>query len=287
MPLDVLSRALWSARWWICLATALLLALGTAVILSVPRAYVAEAIVAPAETTGMATSSMISTTGFAAAAGGLLDNRPTGNFAVYLAALRSPEAAALLVRDTPLLQMLTARRENGPGGLLRRVLGLDPAADADDARNWLESQLSLTQSLTSVTWTLELAHPDREAALDALRRLHAFAESKVRDDLAQMAARRMAALQAQLARETDIYLRTPLFDLLAQHQRAALMVAADEQVAARLVSLPMVELRPSLPNRPLLLALLLVAAPLAVLAGTACLLLLRPPAALRLGWRDA
>ena len=37
---------------------------------------------------------------------------------------------------------------------------------------------------------------------------------------------------------------------------AALVVAADENVAARVVSAPMVEMRASVPNRPLLLALL-------------------------------
>ncbi len=75
--------------------------------------------------------------------------------------------------------------------------------------------------------------------------------------------------------ERDIYLRTPIFELLAQHQRAAMVLAADEAVAARLVSGPGVELKPSLPNRPLLLALLLVAAPLACLFGGACVVLLR------------
>lgn len=46
-------------------------------------------------------------------------------------------------------------------------------------------------------------------------------------------------------------------------------------MAARLVSAPSVPLAPTLPNRPLLIALLLVSVPLAVLLGAACLVLLR------------
>ena len=52
------------------------------------------------------------------------------------------------------------------------------------------------------------------------------------------------------------------------------MVAADEAVAARLVSAPTVELRPSVPNRPLLLVLLAVLAPAAALVLGACAVLL-------------
>ena len=83
------------------------------------------------------------------------------------------------------------------------------------------------------------------------------------------------ALERRLSRESDIFLRNSLYELLAQQQRAGLVVAADEAVAARLVSAPMVEARPSLPNRSLLLALLALAVPLAVLTLGASLLLLR------------
>ena len=44
-----------------------------------------------------------------------------------------------------------------------------------------------------------------------------------------------------------------------------------------MVSLPMVEIHPSLPNRPLLLLLLALAAPLAALFGAVCHALLRRP----------
>ena len=48
--------------------------------------------VAAAETTNMATSSMLTATPLVQQ--GLLDSRPGGNFGVYLGALRSMEAAA-------------------------------------------------------------------------------------------------------------------------------------------------------------------------------------------------
>ena len=180
----------------------------------------------------------------------------------------------MLARDTGLLAFLGARRAAGPLGALRRALGLRIAADGDDALNWLERRLAVTQGVATVTFTLSLAHPDRAAALDMLERLHAHAEAKVRADIGSMAARRIAAIGARLGAEHDLYVRTQLYDLLGQQQRAALVVAADEAVAARLVSAPTVELRPSVPNRPLLLALLAVAAPGAALVLGACAALL-------------
>lgn len=272
MPLGDLLRALWAVRWRVAALALLAFAAGAALVVNAPRRYVAEAVVAPAETTGIATSALLSPMPSVPA---LLDPRPGGNFAVYLGALRSAEAAAMLAAETPLLAQIAAQRSSGLGGVLRRALGLRTEADLDDARLWLQRNLSATQAVATVTWTLALAHPDRDAALDALRRLHAFAEAKVRADLADLAARRLAALEARLAQERDLYLRQSLFDLLAQQQRVSLVVAADEAVAARLVSAPAVELRPSLPNRPLLLAVLLIAAPLASLAAAAALVLLR------------
>jgi hypothetical protein len=268
MPVPLLLRGLWGWRRGLAVAALLLWAVGAATVLAIPRAHVAQAVVAPAETTSFAVSSLLSPSPFAP--GGLLDTRPTGNFAIYLGAMRSPEAAAMLARETALPAWIEARRRGGFAALL----GTQPA-DADDVLAWLERNLSVTQSLASVTWTLELAHGDAALALDMLRRLHGFAESKVRADLAEQAARRVAALERRLTRESDIFLRNSLYELLAQQQRAGLVVAADEAVAARLVSAPMVEARPSLPNRPLLLGLLALAVPLAVLMAGASLLLLR------------
>ncbi|ONG44625.1 hypothetical protein BKE38_27855 [Pseudoroseomonas deserti] len=277
MPLDQLLRGVWRLRQLVALAALLLLAAGTTLILAWPRAYVAQAVVAPAETTGMAASSLISANTLAP--GSLLDTRPGGNFAVYLAALRSPEATAMLLRDTSLLDALAAARAESPAAPLRAWLGMERPLDGDDAQRWLERNLSVTQSLASVTWTLEIAHPSRDTALEILDRLHRFAEARVREDLALLTRRRIIALEGRLATERDLYLRTPLFELLAQHQRAALVVAAESTLASRLVSGPSVELRPSVPNRPLLLLLLGLAAPMACVFLAACWVLLRGPEA--------
>jgi hypothetical protein len=282
MPIEDLLAGLWARRWRILLAALALFTLGAATVTLWPRSYVAEATVAPAETTGIATSALLSP---APQVGGLLDSRPSGNFAVYLGALRSAEAAALLAAETDLLAHLAARRAAPPLGALRRLLDLRMETDLDDAQDWLERNLAVSQTLGAVTWNLALAHRDRDAALDALRRLHAFAEAKVRADLEGLARRRVAALEARLAREPDLYLRQSLYDLLAQSQRAGVVAAADEAVAARVVSAPAVGIRPVLPNRPLLLMLLLVAAPLAALALAAAGVLLagarRAPRAIR------
>jgi hypothetical protein len=276
MALELLLRAIWAMRARLLPLVTGLFAAGAALVLLWPRSFVAGAVVAPAETSSIAVSSLLAPSPFAQ--GGLLDPRPNGNFAVYLGALRSPEAAAMLAREAGLLGRLTERRAAGPGGALRRALGLRVEADLDDAVLWLERRLAVTQSLASVTWTLELTDPDRAAALDALTRLHGFAEAEVRADLAATTRRRVAALEARLAEERDLFLRNALYELLAQQQRAGLVVMADEAVAARLVAPPSVELRPSVPNRPLLLGLLALAAPMAALLGAACLVLLRAPA---------
>lgn len=275
MTLVALLRGL-LARWRaILLVTLLLCGAGTALVLLWPRSFLAQATVAPAETTAIATSSLLAPSPLSP--GGLLDPRPSGNFAVYLSTLRGVEAAAAIVRDTPLLAHLTERRGEGVPGAIRRALGLRIEADLDDAATWIDRNLAVTQDLTSVTWTLALAHRDRDQALEILRRLHGFAEAKVRADLLALARSRAEAVGTRIARETDLHLRTMLYDLLGQAQRAGLVAQSDTAVAARIVDPPSVELRPSLPNRPLLLVLLMIAAPAATILGAACLLLLREP----------
>ncbi|MEI6161419.1 MAG: Wzz/FepE/Etk N-terminal domain-containing protein [Roseococcus sp.] len=287
MALEELLRRLWRRRWGILLSCVLLYALAAALVWNWPRSFVATAIVAPSETTGIATSSLLTPSPFLQPS--LLDQRPGGNFAVYLAALRAPEAAAALARDTPLLPRIEERRAAWPLGPLRRLLGLRMVADTDDALTFLERNFAATPSLTSVTWTLELVDRDRAAALDMLQRLHALAEARVRETLAELAGRRIQALEARLRIEPDLFLRNSLFELLAQQQRAALVVAADEAAAARIVSVPMVEIRPSVPNRPLLRVLLAIVIPGVVLLTLPCRILLRrevPEWPASLPWRE-
>lgn len=273
MPLPMLLLGLWAWRARLLLILLLLWLGGAAVILLWPRGHVARAQVAPAETTAFAVSALLSPQ--AAALGQGLDTRPGGNFAVYLAALRSPEAARMLTTETGLLQNMEQRRQASLFWGLRVALGLNRALDADDVLAWLERHVAVTQNLGAITWGLELTHPDPGLALQSLLSLHRFAEAKVRADLADQAARRVAALEARLAGESDIFLRNSLYDLLAQQQRAGLVVAADEAVAARLIAAPMVEARASRPNRPLLLGLWLLVVPLAVFMVAAGFLLMR------------
>ena len=273
MPLPLLLMGLWAWRARLALILLLLWVGGAAAILLWPRGHVARAQVAPAETTSFAISALLSP--HAPGLGQGLDTRPGGNFAIYLAALRSPEAARMLTTETALLQVMESARQTSTFWPLRVRLGLIRALDADDVLAWLGRYLSVSQNLGSITWTLELTHADPALALHALISLHRFAEAKVRADLADQAARRVAALEARLAGESDVFLRNSLYDLLAQQQRAGLVVAADEAVAARLIAAPMVEARASRPNRPLLLGLWLLVVPLAVLLGGAGLLLMQ------------
>jgi hypothetical protein len=273
MPLPMLLFGLWAWRVRLLLILLLLWLGGAAVILLWPRGHVARAQVAPAETTSFAVSALLSPQ--APGVGQGLDTRPGGNFAVYLAALRSPEAARMLTTETGLLQAMEQARQASPLWAFRVALGLNRALDADDVLAWLERYFALNQNLGSITWSLELTHTDPALALQSLLSLHRFAEAKVRADLADQAARRVAALEARLAGESDVFLRNSLYDLLAQQQRAGLVVAADEAVAARLIAAPMVEARASRPNRPLLLGLWLLAVPLSVFMAAAGVLLMR------------
>ncbi|PZW46647.1 hypothetical protein C8P66_109144 [Humitalea rosea] len=248
-------------------------------VLAWPRSYVASAVVAPAESTGLAVSTLIATLSLSQGGAGLFDTRPTGNFAIYLSALRSPEAAAMLAAETTILADITRRRGDGFAGRVRDALGLRMQADRDDVQTYLERRLAVTQSLVATTWNLDLQYPDRDVALDLLVRLHDFAEAHVRAGLAGLVERRLSVLEARAATERDVFQRVPLYELVAQHQRALAVLRSDETVAARMVSAPVVEIRPSIPNRSLLLLLLAVALPMAVLVGAACLVLLRTPPA--------
>src|SRR3712207_1674467 len=237
MPLDLLFRGIWDRRGRVLLAALLLYAALAALLFQLPRRHVAQAVVAPAETTGISTSTLLSPVPLLG--GGLLDDRTSGNFAVYLDALRSPEAAAMLARDTGLLGHLTALRAAAPLGPLRRALGLRTEADLDDAQAWLEETLAATRNIGTVTVTLTLAHRDREAALDALRRLHALSEAKVRTARAELARRRIAAIEARLGTERDLFLRNALFDLLAPATLTTLENDEEAPCAEALPQLPL------------------------------------------------
>ena len=275
MPLESLLRSVWDWRGRVLLAALLLYGLLGAMVWQWPRSFVAQMVVAPAETTAMATSTLLTPMPLLQSA--LLDSRPGGNFGVYLGALRSMEAAGLLATQTPILAQMTERRGAGPLGWLRHLFDWRIDADADDVLGFLDRALSPTQDGATVTWTVELPWSDRRLALDMLQRLHAFAEAKVRGDLMQLASGRVAILEARIAAERDAFSRNAMYDLLAQHQRAVMVLNADEAVAARVVSRPMVELRASLPNRPLLLALLAVAVPMLCVMTAFCAALLRAP----------
>eukprot|EP01031_Cornospumella_fuschlensis_P014605 gene14605-17845_t len=94
MALEELLRGLWRQRGGILLSCLVLYVLAVSLVWNWPRSYVATAIVAPSETTGIATSSLLTPSPFLQPS--LLDQRPGGNFAVYLAALRAPDHAGLV-----------------------------------------------------------------------------------------------------------------------------------------------------------------------------------------------
>jgi hypothetical protein len=151
------------------------------------------------------------------------------------------------------------------------TLAVDPA--------WVALAAALRQAAPAVEAIAlaELTAPSWRPGETAEHAAYAEGGKAVWRTLLALAERRIAALEARIAAERDVYLRQPMYELLAQHQRAAVVLAADEAAAARLVSAPSVEENPSVPNRPLLFGLLLLAAPLAVCGIAAAAILARQP----------
>lgn len=274
MTSDALLAGLWRQRLGVLAGALALWFAAMGGLLLVPRAHVARAVVAPAETTGIAASSLLSPLPLVGS--GLLDQRPAGNFAVYLGALRAREAAAVLRRETDLARRLAADRAEGAAARLLAALGLaGPEVLDDDLMGWIARNTSATQSPASVVWIIEARHPDPALALAVLKSLHAAAEARVREEMQAMVARRLAFLTERAAREPDIAARQSLYGLIAETHRHEAVLASDPAVAARIVSAPAVEDRPSVPNRMLLAALAAPAAALASLGFWAVLLLAR------------
>ncbi len=259
MTSDALLTGLWRHRVGVVSGALAFWLAAVGVILLVPRAHVAQAVVAPAETTGIAASTLLSP--LPQLGTGLIEQRPSGNFAVYLGALRGREAATVLRRDTGLAERLVAERAEGMIARALGMLGLGTAEVLDDdLMTWLRRNTSATQSPASVLWTIEARHPDPALALAVLTALHAAAEARVREEMQAMVARRLAFLTERAAREPDLGVRQALYGLIAEAHRHAAVLAADTAVAARIVSAPAVEDRPSVPNRLLLAALAVPAA---------------------------
>lgn len=259
MTSDALLTGLWRHRAGVAFGALALWLAAVGAILLVPRAHVAQAVVAPAETTGIAASTLLSPLPQIGA--GLIEQRPSGNFAVYLGALRGREAATVLRRDTDLAVRLGAERTESTIARALGTLGLGSAEVLDDdLMAWLRRNTSATQNPASVLWTIEARHPDPALALAVLTALHAAAEARVREEMQAMVARRLAFLTERAAREPDLGVRQALYGLIAEAHRHAAVLAADTAVAARIVSAPAVEDRPSVPNRLLLAALAVPAA---------------------------
>lgn len=259
MTSDALLTGLWRHRVGVVAGALALWLAAVGAILLVPRAHVAQAVVAPAETTGIAASSLLSP--LPQLGTGLIEQRPSGNFAVYLGALRGREAATVLRRDTDLVDRLVAERAESTIARALGTLGLGSAEVLDDdLMAWLRRNTSATQNPASVLWTIEARHPDPALALAVLTALHAAAEARVREEMQAMVARRLALLTERAAREPDLGVRQALYGLIAEAHRHAAVLAADTAVAARIVSAPAVEDRPNVPNRLLLAALAVPAA---------------------------
>lgn len=247
-------------RWQIiCLNTLVFWLVAASLIVMTPQSYRAKTIIVPAETTGVAVSHILSTPPFFGQT--FFDTKPSGNFAVYLGALRTREIAQAVRRNTQLAHVLGAEATESWLGRLYQALGLKIALpDDDEILNWLEKNTFTIQLPNSILWQIEVRHVDPEIALSILKTMHETAEARVRDEIVSMISRRLSWLIDRAATEADAIIRTSLYDLIAQANRHSAILASDTAVAARLVSLPAVEQRPTVPNRIFLLSFSLVGA---------------------------
>jgi hypothetical protein len=177
MTSDALLTGLWRHRVGVVVGALALWLAAVGVVLLIPRAPVARAVVAPAETTGIAASSLLLPLPQFGA--GLIEQRPSGNFAVYLGALRGREAALVLRRDTELAQRLAADRAEDPLARALATLGLGGGEPLDDDQMaWLRRNTAATQSPASVLWTIEAREPDlgvRQALYGLIAEAHRHA----------------------------------------------------------------------------------------------------------------
>ncbi|MDW8445619.1 MAG: hypothetical protein RML45_16260 [Acetobacteraceae bacterium] len=243
------------SRWRACLLTALGLWTCSCFLIGlVPTSFRARAIIVPAETTGIAVSNLLSPIQIMSPS--LLEAKPSGNFAVYLSALRSREIIRVLRQETALADILAEEAKTSLLGKLRKLLKLsENTIDDDKILEWLEHNTSATSHTNSIVWMIEVRHKDPLLALSVLRTLHAAAEARVRDEITAMLSRRISWLAERAATEPDATVRTALHELAAQAHRHLAILASDGSVAARLVSAPAVDDRPTVPNRPFLAVL--------------------------------
>jgi hypothetical protein len=164
MTSDALLTGLWRHHVGVAYGALVLWLAAVAVILLVPRAHVAQGSVAPAGTTGIPPSSLLSP--LPQLGSGLIEQRPSGNFAVYLGALRGRETATVLRRAPDLADRRAAERAKDPfsRALARLASGGDEILD-DDLMAWLRRNTSATQNPDSVLWTIEARHPGPMLAL--------------------------------------------------------------------------------------------------------------------------
>lgn len=221
---------------------------------SIPISFRARALIVPAETTGIAVSNLLSPIQIMSPS--LLEAKPSGNFAVYLSALRSREIIRVLRQETVLADVLAEEAKTSLLGKLVKFLKFsENTIDDDKILEWLEQNTSATSLPNSIVWMIEVRHTDPLLALSVLRTLHAAAEARVRDEVTAMLSRRISWLMERAASEPDATVRIVLHELAAQAHRHLAILSSDGSVAARLVSAPAVEDRPTVPNRPFLAVL--------------------------------
>lgn len=211
----------------------------------------------PAETTAISVSSLLSPFPFAPQ--NMLDPKPTGNFAVYLAALRAREAANVLLNYSQLPNALYTKQKQNFFLKFAETIGLiDLQINEDNVLKWLERNTSITLHPSNTVWIIEVRHQNPKVALEILTLIHQTAERRVREEMENMVARRISWLNERVAAEPDSTIRSTLYDLIGQAQKHAAILASDSAIAARLVSAPAVENQPSHPNRLFLIGLSLL-----------------------------
>jgi uncharacterized protein involved in exopolysaccharide biosynthesis len=284
------------ARWlWVVVAAIMALAAGIIVLRTAEYRYHAELRVAASPGTSGRSTSLGGLASLAAIAGVGTTVEATP-FRLYLEDLTSPEAAADLARDAPMMRALLGAEWNGKDWqpapslgekLAAGLLGMsgEPAPGTPPRiEEWLATRVSVLQNERSPVVIVAIDHPDPDAAKALLWRLHRLADARSRIRTLARVRQNISHLDQRIARVQELDFRQAMVATRAAEQQRLMMTQNPAPYAAQPLGQPVASPAPTSPRPGLVLALALV---LGVAVGIAAALLAGPVHNRPFRWRRA
>jgi len=263
-------------RHWRIAVSVFCLVLAAAIggILYLPRGYTAIMTVAPADTSSVSTSALMSEQ--VRVIGGVFSfDKPTGEFAIYLANYRSRELAGALLKE------FGGEIAAPPFAQSEPRWGEEPRpVSADSVALWLKTSMTHEPHVTLPTYELRLRHSDPAVAARVLAAAHRISVDMTMESVTGLVAGRKRYLSDRLETERDTAVRGMLLNLIDRQERFSMLLASDENGPIRMISAPHTPPWPTSPRRTFLVGLAALVAFAAALAAAA-LADMREPASRR------